>query len=89
MPSIEQIQQIQQMQQQQLFQTQLMAMNSGLYPMYPYPMSQFVNYQMYMEQLKNNPYISLQNMMGMFAPGMGNNYIPFSKLPFTRNTGQN
>lgn len=75
-------------QQQQLFQTQLMAMNSGLYPMYPYPMSQLVNYQMFMEQLKNNPYLNLQNMMGMFAPGMANNYIPFSKLPFTRNNGQ-
>lgn len=75
-------------QQQQLFQTQLMAMNSGLYPMYPYPMSQLVNYQMFMEQLKNNPYLNLQNMMGMFAPGMANNYIPFSKLPFARNNGQ-
>lgn len=53
--------------------------------MYPYPMSQYVNYQMFMEQLKNNPYMPLQNMMGMFPPGITNNYIPFSKLPFPRN----
>lgn len=73
------------MQHQQLFQTQLMAMNSGLYPIYPYPMSQYINYQMFMEQLKTNPYLSFQNMVGMLSPGMTNNYIPFSKLPFPRN----
>jgi hypothetical protein len=54
--------------------------------MFPY----MLNYQLYLDQMKGNPYaaIQLQRMMGIFpqqqqAGGQGG-YIPFSKLPFTK-----
>lgn len=84
MGTIQQMQQLQQL-QQQLFQNPLYGMNPGLFPMMPYSLPPMMNYQLYLEQLKSDPYFSLQNFMGMFPPNMGNNYIPFSKLPFPRN----
>lgn len=76
MTSLQQIQQYQQM--QQMFQNPLYGMNPAMYSMFPY---QMMNYQYYMEQLKQNPY-AMQGMMGMLPSGMNSNYIPFSKLPF-------
>lgn len=94
--SLEQLQQYQQL-QQQIYQNQLFAMNNGLFSMFPYGFPQMMNYQMYLEQVKSNPYLAmqslqgLQNMQGMFGM-MGQNpqnsqngYIPFSKLPFQNN----
>lgn len=84
--SIEQLQQIQ-LQQQQLLQNQLFAMNSGMFPMFNF-MPNMINYQLYLEQMKGNPYaaMQLQRMMGVFPQNNQSNYIPFSKLPFSKNT---
>lgn len=85
MGTLQQMQQLQQL-QQQIFQNPMYGgMNPAMFPMMPYSFPQMMNYQLYLEQLKTDPYLSLQNLMGMFPPNMGNNYIPFSKLPFQRN----
>lgn len=103
MPTMEQLQQY----QQQLFQSQLLAMNNGMYPMFSYGFPPVLNYQLYLEQLKSNPYAAMQGLqnlqglqsaMGMMSQAgqtgqgmMGHpaqtgqgDYIPLSKLPFTR-----
>jgi hypothetical protein len=73
------------MQQIQMLQNQMLAMNSGMYSVYPYNMPPFMNplnpnYPFLLEQMKNNPY-----MMNMFPSAMMPNCIPFSKLPFNKN----
>lgn len=76
---MQQIQQIQQM--QQLYQNPMYAMGAGLFQMYPYAMSPVLNYQLYLEQAKQNPYL-VNNFMPM--PQAVSSAIPFSKLPFPR-----
>lgn len=92
LPAMSTLQQLQQIQQiQQMFQNSLYGMNGmnpALYSMYPYAMNPMLNYQLYLEQMKADPYF-MQNLMGMFQPNpnlstMLNNGIPFSKLPFNR-----
>ncbi len=99
MPTMEQLQQYQQL-QQQLFQSQLLAMNNGMYPMFSYGFPPVLNYQLYLEQLKNNPYAAMQNMqnmqglhstMGMMGQGgqmSQGEYIPLSKPPISRGAQQ-
>lgn len=79
MTTLQQIQQYQQM--QLMYQNSMYGMNPAMYSMFPYQM----NYQYYMEQLKQNPY-AMQGMMGMMPTAITPNYIPFSKLPFQRNS---
>lgn len=98
---MEQLQQYQQL-QQHLFQSQLLAMNNGMYPMFSYGFPPVLNYQLYLEQLKSNPYAAMQGLqtlqglqgaMGMMGQagqtqtGQGE-YVPLSKLPFTRGAQQ-
>lgn len=80
--SLQQLQQYQQM--QQMFQNPIYGMNPAMFSMFPY---QMMNYQYYMEQLKQNPY-ALQGMIGMTPSGMNSNSIPFSKLPFQKSVVQ-
>lgn len=69
--------------QQQLLQNPLYAANNpALYSMFPYFNAPMLNYQLYMEQMKANPFFGMGNPMGMFPNNLINNCIPFSKLPF-------
>ena len=86
--SLAALDQIAQLQQIQLLQSQIMALNQGMIPIYPYlhQLPPYMNYPLYLEQMKNNPYL-MQGMMGsMFPnlPNLPNSYIPFSKLPFQK-----
>lgn len=86
----EQLQNLIQIQKQILMNPLYGALNPNLYSMMnSYGLPPFINYQAYLEQIKNNPYFNMGNSMinplMMMPPSMMNNFIPFSRLPFANN----
>jgi hypothetical protein len=67
--------------QQQLIQNPLYNANPALFSMMPMSYPPLFNYQAYLEQVKINNFLAMNNPMGMFNSKLMTNCIPFSKLP--------